>query len=94
MSYKGYRFDSGGHRFFSKAQAVEDFWSEIQPNDMLDRPRSSRIFYLGKSFAYPLRGTEALLKLGLFESIRCVFSYAWWRLFQIFLKPTRKTCGA
>ena len=47
-TYKGFHFDIGGHRFFSKSKAVEDFWTEILPNDMLDRPRSSRIFYGGK----------------------------------------------
>ena len=53
--YKGYHFDIGGHRFFSKSKEVEDFWTEILPDDMLDRPRSSRIFYNGKFFAYPLK---------------------------------------
>src|ERR1700758_4923679 len=73
--YKGFRFDIGGHRFFSKSKEVEDFWTEILPNDLLDRPRSSRIFYRGKFFAYPLKATEALLKLGVFEATRCVLSY-------------------
>ena len=29
VNYKGFRFDIGGHRFFSKAKEVEDFWSMI-----------------------------------------------------------------
>src|SRR5215216_5091805 len=66
--YKGYRFDIGGHRFFSKAAEVEDLWTELLPNDMLVRPRSSRIFYNNRFFAYPLKAGEALTKLGLFES--------------------------
>ncbi len=45
--YKGFHFDIGGHRFFSKSKEVEDLWTEILPDDMLDRPRSSRIFYNG-----------------------------------------------
>jgi protoporphyrinogen oxidase len=73
--YKGFHFDIGGHRFFSKSKAVEDFWSEILPDDMLDRPRSSRIFYGGKFFAYPLKPFEALMKLGIFKSILCVLSW-------------------
>ena len=72
--YKGYHFDIGGHRFFSKSKEVEDLWTELLPDDMLDRPRSSRIFYNGKFFSYPLKAGEALLKLGLFESARCVLS--------------------
>src|SRR5438093_6040073 len=74
VTYKGFHFDIGGHRFFSKSKAVEDFWTEILPNDMLDRPRSSRIFYNGKFFAYPLKAFEALTKLGVFEATRCVLS--------------------
>jgi protoporphyrinogen oxidase len=73
--YKGFHFDIGGHRFFSKSKEVEDFWTEILPDDMLERPRSSRIFYRGKFFSYPLKAVEALLKLGIFESTRCVLSY-------------------
>src|SRR5689334_13090143 len=46
----GFHFDIGGHRFFSKSSEVEAFWSELLPNDMLDRPRSSRIYYRGKFF--------------------------------------------
>lgn len=73
--YNGYHFDIGGHRFFSKSKEVEDLWTELLPDDMLDRPRSSRIFYNGKFFSYPLKAGEALFKLGIFESIRCVLSY-------------------
>ena len=81
--YKGYHFDIGGHRFFSKSKEVEDLWTEILPDDMLVRPRSSRIFYKGKFFAYPLKAVEALLNLGVFESTRCVLSYVRARLFPV-----------
>jgi protoporphyrinogen oxidase len=83
VKYKGYHFDIGGHRFFSKSKEVEDFWTEILPEDMLNRPRSSRIYYRGKFFSYPLRAGDALRKLGLFESIRCVLSYVKARLFPV-----------
>jgi protoporphyrinogen oxidase len=83
VKYKGYHFDIGGHRFFSKSKEVEDFWTEILPNDMLQRPRSSRIFYNGKFFAYPLKAAEALFKLGVFEATRCVLSHVKARLFPI-----------
>ena len=81
--YKGFHFDIGGHRFFSKSKAVEDLWDEILPNDMLQRPRSSRIFYGRKFFAYPLKPFEALLKLGVFRSIACVLSWLKARLFPV-----------
>src|SRR6202011_1697261 len=82
-TYKGFHFDIGGHRFFSKSKAVEDLWTEILPDDMLVRPRSSRIFYAGKFFTYPLKPFEALIKLGIFESILCVLSWLKARLFPI-----------
>lgn len=79
--YKGFHFDIGGHRFFSKSKAVEDLWDEILPEDMLRRPRSSRIFYKGKFFSYPLRPFEALFKLGPISSALCVLSWLKARLF-------------
>src|SRR5437660_3984129 len=74
-TYNGFHFDIGGHRFFSKSKAVEDLWTEILPNDMLQRPRSSRIFYNGKFFTYPPKPFEALLKLGIFQSLLSVLSW-------------------
>lgn len=82
-TYKGFHFDIGGHRFFSKSKAVEDFWTEILPNDMLVRPRSSRIYYNGKFFAYPLRAFEALIKLGVIRSTLCLLSYFKAKLFPV-----------
>jgi protoporphyrinogen oxidase len=81
--YKGFHFDIGGHRFFSKSKAVEDLWNEILPDDMLRRPRSSRIFYGQKFFAYPLKPFEALLKLGVFRSLLCLLSWLKARLFPV-----------
>src|SRR5881392_1899147 len=68
----GWRFDLGGHRFFTKVQAVEDLWHEILPEgDFLLRPRMSRIYYDGKYLDYPLRLFNVLRSVGLFESLRC-----------------------
>lgn len=81
--YKDYCFDIGGHRFFSKAKEVEDFWTEILPDDMLIRPRSSRIFYKGKFFSYPLNAPEVLHKLGIIESLLCFLSYLKAKVFPV-----------
>lgn len=78
--HKGFGFDIGGHRFFSKSKEVEALWSELLPDDMLERPRSSRIYYRGRFFTYPLKAGEALRKLGLIEALRCAGSYGWARL--------------
>jgi UDP-galactopyranose mutase len=73
----GWRFDIGGHRFFTKVPEVEKLWHEILPDaDFLLRPRSSRIYYDGKFFDYPLKATNALGNLGLIEAARCIGSYA------------------
>ena len=80
VTYKGFLFDIGGHRFFSKSAEVEALWSELLGDDFLERPRKSRIYYRGKLFDYPIRALDALKKLGPFEALRCVLSYARVRL--------------
>ncbi|KTS35975.1 FAD-dependent oxidoreductase [Methylobacterium indicum] len=79
VEYKGFLFDIGGHRFFSKAKEVVDLWNEILPDDFIERPRLSRIYYKGKTYAYPLKAFEALRNLGILESGLCVASYLWAR---------------
>jgi protoporphyrinogen oxidase len=72
----GWRFDMGGHRFFTKVKEVEALWHEILPDeDFMLRPRMSRIYYCGKYFDYPLKASNALRNLGLAEALRCVLSY-------------------
>jgi protoporphyrinogen oxidase len=80
VEHKGYRFDIGGHRFFSKNQEVEDLWTEILGQEMLNRGRLSRIYYRGRYFAYPLKAFNALWSLGPIETVRCLASYARARL--------------
>jgi protoporphyrinogen oxidase len=80
-SYRGFLFDVGGHRFFSKSVEVGNFWNEILGKDMLVRPRSSRIYYNRKFYSYPLEAFDALKKLGLRESAICILSFLQGRLF-------------
>jgi len=86
-SYKGYRFDIGGHRFFSKSDEVNRIWHEILGEEFLTRSRLSRIYYDRKFFHYPLKPADALWKLGLVRSCRIVASYIKARLRPI--KPER-----
>src|SRR3954464_251989 len=60
----GYRFDLGGHRFFTKSTEVNDLWLEIMGDEFLMRPRMSRIYWRGKFLDYPLRGADVVKKLG------------------------------
>src|SRR2546430_11739149 len=68
VTYKDFHFDIGGHRFFSKSKAVEDLWTEILPDDMLVPARSSRIFYGGKIYSYPIQSVEGMVQLGIVQS--------------------------
>jgi protoporphyrinogen oxidase len=87
VRYKDFHFDIGGHRFFSKSREVVDLWNEILPDDFIERPRLSRIFYNRKYYAYPLKAFEALRNLGVFTSALCMASYAYARFAPI--RPAR-----
>jgi protoporphyrinogen oxidase len=71
----GYRFDLGGHRFFTKVKEVDDLWHEIMKEEFLKRPRQSRIYWNDKFLEYPLEGMDVIKKLGPIELTRCGMSY-------------------
>ena len=79
--YKGFHFDMGGHRFFTKDARVQKIWRDILGADLLSRPRLSRIYYRGHFFRYPLRPWNALQGLGLWQSFAIVASYLKWQVF-------------
>jgi protoporphyrinogen oxidase len=76
--YNGYRFDIGGHRFFTKIAPVEALWHEILGKEFISVPRMSRIHYNGKYFDYPLKAWNALSGLGILEAVRILLSYLRW----------------
>jgi protoporphyrinogen oxidase len=73
--YNGYRFDIGGHRFFTKIAPVEALWHEILGKEFISVPRLSRIHYGGKYFDYPLKAANALSGLGVVNATLMVVSY-------------------
>jgi protoporphyrinogen oxidase len=73
--YKGYRFDIGGHRFYTKVEGVQQLWQEMLGEDFLRVSRLSRIHYRGRFFNYPLEFRNALTKLGIAESLLILSSY-------------------
>ena len=79
--YKGYRFDIGGHRFFTKVTLVEQMWREVLGDDLIRRSRLSRIYYQGKFYYYPLRAFNALMNLGIWETALSMASYLRARMF-------------
>jgi protoporphyrinogen oxidase len=76
----GYRFDLGGHRFFTKSQEVSDLWEELLGAELLVRPRLSRIYWRGRFIEYPLRPADVVAKLGPVEVTRSLGSFARARL--------------
>jgi protoporphyrinogen oxidase len=73
--YKEFRFDIGGHRFFTKSSRVQALWEEVLGEDFLEVPRLSRIHYDGKYFDYPLRPLNALAGLGPINAFLIGISY-------------------
>ncbi|MHC4355173.1 MAG: NAD(P)/FAD-dependent oxidoreductase [Planctomycetota bacterium] len=76
VNHQGYRFDIGGHRFFSKVPSVNQLWNEMLGDEFLLRPRLSRIHYGGHFYDYPLKITNALAGLGVAEAALVGMSYA------------------
>jgi protoporphyrinogen oxidase len=76
----GYRFDIGGHRFFTKVPEVKEIWDDLMGTDFIDVSRSSRIYYRGRFFDYPLRIGNALSNLGIQESVRSGLSWMKWQI--------------
>ena len=83
VEHLGYRFDIGGHRFFSKSQEIEDLWTEILGDELLTCGRLSRIYYRNRYFDYPLKAGNALLNMGPIETVRCLSSYVWARIHPV-----------
>ena len=84
-SHNGYRFDIGGHRFFTKVPEVEAMWHEVLGDDLIIRPRLSRIYYRDKFYAYPLKIFNALGNIGPYEASRILLSYMKWKV-----RPSKK----
>jgi protoporphyrinogen oxidase len=73
--YRNYRFDMGGHRFYTKSEEVQRFWADALGPDLLLRPRLSRIYYRNTFFHYPLQALDTLRGLGPLEALLALASY-------------------
>jgi len=83
----GFRFDIGGHRFFTKDEEIDQFFKDILGEEAIWVNRSSKIFYLNKYFDYPLKPANALLGMGLVTTAKCLGDYAYVKVRNIFKKP-------
>jgi protoporphyrinogen oxidase len=68
-TYKGFHFDMGGHRFFTKVSQIHAIWEEVLKEDFTIRTRLSRIYYNNRFFMYPLKPFNALFNLGIWQSL-------------------------
>lgn len=75
VEYKGNRFDMGGHRFYTKSDHINRLWQEMLPNDFIQVPRLSRIYYNQHFFPYPIEVRTTLRGLGLWRSFAIGMSY-------------------
>lgn len=87
VEYEGFRFDLGGHRFFSKSKEVNDFWNEVLPDQFMTKKRSSRIYFQNMYFSYPLDLIECLKSFSLITTVRIILSYIYAKIF-LHQKPT------
>jgi len=84
VKFDGFRFDLGGHRFYTRNEAVLGLVRKLLGDELLDVPRQSRIYLRGKLVDYPLTFFNALGALGALTSMRVGFSYAWERVKGVF----------
>jgi protoporphyrinogen oxidase len=82
-TFRGYRFDIGGHRFFTKIPEAQQIWEEVLGDRFMKVQRLSRIYYGKKFFYYPLRIGNVLRGLGLWNSLLIVLSFARSAMFPI-----------
>lgn len=75
IEHNGYRFDIGGHRFYTRLPCIERIWKDVLGDDLLVRPRLSRIYYRSQFFRYPLEPLDAVMRLGAGEALRCAASF-------------------
>ncbi|MFP3905003.1 MAG: NAD(P)/FAD-dependent oxidoreductase [Armatimonadota bacterium] len=83
VEYRNFRFDVGGHRFFTRIDRIRELWKKIMGDDFIRRERKSRIFYRGTLIDYPLKISSALKALGIWESLACLGSYFWAQVFPV-----------
>jgi len=83
---QGFRFDLGGHRFFTGNERVEHLVRDVLDGEILDVVRSSKILLQGRYFDYPLNARNALLGFGPVTAARIILECAAERLKDRFSK--------
>jgi protoporphyrinogen oxidase len=82
-----YRFDLGGHRFFTKDKKINAFVADIMGDELIFVPRKSKIFLRDKYFDYPLKPFNAMLGLGFSTTAKIMADYCIERLKRFISNP-------
>ena len=77
VEYKGFRFDLGGHRWFSKNEDLNNWFRRLMGDEIVRVNRVSRIYYGGKYFFYPVRFSEILRKTGPVSMLNAGAAFLW-----------------
>lgn len=72
----GYRFDLGGCRFIGSSTEVQQLLRELLGPDLLTVDASSKIYFRGKLYRYPLQAQDLLRQLGPQQGAMALWSYA------------------
>ncbi|MBI3393901.1 MAG: FAD-dependent oxidoreductase [Nitrospirae bacterium] len=84
IARNGFRFDLGGHRFFTKDEKVAAFLGDLMGGELVTVPRTSKILLKNRYVDYPLRPFNALFGLGVPTTIRSLLDYAGRRIVRGF----------
>jgi protoporphyrinogen oxidase len=71
----GFRFDLGGHRFFTTDDKINAFVRALMGNELISVQRSSKIYLHNKYFDYPLKPLNAVFGLGLMTTAGILSDY-------------------
>ena len=85
--HNGFRFDLGGHRFFTKDRELNNFVKELMGKELISVPRKSKIYMRNKYFDYPLKPLNAIFGLGISTTIEILFDYAAERIKNLIKEP-------
>ena len=86
IEWDGFRFDNGGHNFFTKDLEILQFYTDLLPGVFMQRKRNFRLFIFGKLITFPFLGTEIMFSLKPLQMIRISCSFLWTRIKFFFSK--------
>jgi protoporphyrinogen oxidase len=85
--YGEFKFDIGGHRWFTKNDELNELFREVVADELLWVNRISRIYFDGKYVDYPLKISNALKAIGPVVSAQAMADYGRTRV-QKKVRPT------